>query len=520
MALIVLVGTAVGETLSTVGFLGNSGGAGAHLVSVDVATVGKGVSGVAVDRDRTLWIGAGTAVNRLTLTGGLIETIPLAPTGSMVVSSSFVILDDHLYFAGKTPDGRWALFGVAVHAEAKTPRVATPVVATLPVIVAGRPFLLAGQPLNGRVLMLNDREANFSIPDSERGRCLLDVFGWKPGTPAFERLCSVPGFAPNGVAVDPTSQRIYIGGLLPLGVNSNNVRWAITAVNKKGDVAGVEFPAARGQSQFGPVQYCAHVNVAGGALWDLAWYGFLARLSMSGEADPGGIEKWHHELGRMAQIVDVGDVDGKPSGLLACACGANSALYLGHWQSLARRVDWVRRLGCLPVMKSLWLTQKGWVAVGTESGELWWRFEDAADVPPRKAELHIAVTPTVQRGTQGLGLAMLYALDNPVKSLPRPMAFTWEPTPNNEARGLAEATPLKKPVGLTVENPALDGSGWMFVSDADTRKIWRTRIYRPGLNPDNMQWQPLAYADPALAARMETASDLAWLSDDTLMVAI
>lgn len=517
LAMVWIASLSAAEQLVPVGVLGNSGQETPYLIRVDPAVIGKSRSGVAVDRDRTLWAGAGTAVNRLTLGGARIETVRLSPAGS-IVESQFAILDDHLYFFGKTPDKRPALFGVATKFG---PRTANVVVANLPPVDAGRTHLLADQPLGGRLLMAIDKPGNYG-PSTKTHDRRVAVYAWKPGSPGFVPLCEVPGFAPNGIAVDPIRRRIYIGGLLfpPPESPSINEVWAITAVNEKGEVAGKEFPAARGQSQYGPVQYMAHINAAGGALWDLAWYGYLARLAPNGSGDPGGVEKWHHELGGMAQIVDVGDVDGAPSGVLACATAANSALYIGHWQPQAKRIDWIRRIGCLPVITSLWLTPEGWVAAGTESCQAWWQFDDASDSPPRKCELHIAQTPTAQRGKECLGMAALYSLDDLKTHHPTPMAFTWEPTAINEARGLGEAIPLKTPAGLTVENPNLDGNGHLFVSDADGGKIWQTTIWRPGLNPDNKQWKPLAYANPAAEKQIVHPTDLAWLTDGTLLVAV
>jgi hypothetical protein len=55
----------------------------------------------------------------------------------------------------------------------------------------------------------------------------------------------------------------------------------------------------------------------------------------------------------------------------------------------------------------------------------------------------------------------------------------------------------------------------VFVSDADTKRIWRTEIWLPDLRPDNTKWRALE--TPGLS--LEAPTDLVALSDGRLLVA-
>ncbi|MDD5706246.1 MAG: hypothetical protein PHR35_09990, partial [Kiritimatiellae bacterium] len=499
--ILVLVRAAGAVTLTADGVLGNSGGGGARLVRVATDSLHNTGSGVAVTPDMTLWYAGGDRINHLSPNGSLIEAFPLRPEGSRVEAGAFAVVQDRLHFLGRSPTGLLALFALPVDGREA---FAAPVTDRFP--WSAERLLIASSPLDGKLV---------ALPAQPPGK-ELEVYLYDPASNAWTRAFGIPGRTPTGLAVDPQRRVLYVGGrLFP-----NSDAFGITCVTPAGTVASPGFPVRCLKTSMTPVHYSGHVCLAGGALWELAWYGYLARLDLAANLAPGTIELWHNELGAIPQIVDMGDSAGRSTDVLACAAAGNEALYIGHWEPSSRKLRWVRRIGCLPVISSLWITPEGWVSAGTSRCQAWWRFEDAADAPPRKPEMHVAVTPTAQRGSQCLAIAWLYGLPNRTDKPPVAAAFSWETTPFNEAQSVREPLPLAAPVGLALENPAGDGKGWLFVSDADTRKIWRTAVWRPSLRPDNAQWKPLKYVDSAVEEEMKTATDLAWGADNTLLVAI
>ncbi|MCC6580358.1 MAG: hypothetical protein IT440_07935 [Phycisphaeraceae bacterium] len=484
------------EQLVPIGVLGNSGQSGPTLLRVDPDTFGKGCSGVAADRDDTLWFGAGGNIHRASLNGSLIETIPLEPAGSWVESENLVFLGDSLYFMGRLPNQQRAMF-----AHAPGEPHATVKLANLPL------YRLASLPLDGWLYAV------------ATGDGVLQVDRWKPGEDKWEHAMAVPGDAACGIAVNPVQSRIYVGGrLFPDSQSAaSNPFLGVTALTPQGQKVSDAFPfvCADLTKSMVPVRYSGRLFWAGGALWDATWHGFTTRLSPEGDPDPGTLEQWRHEWVLVNQITDLGDGTNKLTGVLACAGQAKGTIYLGHWLSTTKRVDWFRRIGCLPTITSLWLTSEGEVTVGSQTCQLWWRFEDAADALPRKAELHSAITPLTRRGDMGLSLSAEGGPGKPTT----PIANTWKDMARHEATRLADDTPLKSPVGLTVKDPTADGTGWLYVSDADTRRIWRTKIWRPGLTLDNERWKTLDFVDAGLEAQFQTATDLAWLPGDNLLVA-
>ena len=124
-------GKAICAAIEPLGVLGNSGEAGETLVWVSAMPFDRCATGVAVDRDLTLWVSGGDAINRLSLNGHLIERIPIEPRGSIVNSRTFAVLNETLYFLGNLPDGKFALFGVSM-LPTSGKKVARPVLLQLP----------------------------------------------------------------------------------------------------------------------------------------------------------------------------------------------------------------------------------------------------------------------------------------------------------------------------------------------------------------------------------------------------
>ncbi len=490
-------------TIQPIGALGNSGEAGNTLVRIGVMPFDRSASGVAIDSDWTLWVSGGDAINRIGLNGKLIERFPLEPKGSIVNSKTFTVLNGTLYFFGHMPNGEPALFALPMRPKG----VAKPVPVALPPRKREWvPYLLAPQPLHGQLVLVCEPK---ELSENQIGVYLLSPF-----TPPQVRLAfAIHGQYPSGVAVDEGRSVIYIGGDLGLfvsGETHQNV-YAIVALNPDGKLVSNKFPVACVKTPAIPTQFRGVLSLAGGALWDAAWYGFLARLDLDGHGKPGRVVEWHHELGYPTQVLAVP----QSNQLFCVTTSMPDAFYLFRWDEGAQRVRFIRRIGCLPIISSLGLSDDGWVTVGTGRAQLWWRWEAAADEPPHKAELHIAVTPGFFHDGKFFALAAQYRLDDLQKRSPVPTVFHWRVGDRNEASRVGEPVPLKRPVGLSVQVTLGKPDAVLFVTDAETKQIWRTRFWLPDLRPDNAQWQIVQVKGHAFQA----PTDIFALTDGRLLVA-
>ncbi|MBM4048815.1 MAG: hypothetical protein FJ279_27245 [Planctomycetes bacterium] len=190
------------------------------------------------------------------------------------------------------------------------------------------------------------------------------------------------------------------------------------------------------------------------------------------------------------------------------------AFYLARWDGGRQQLEWVRRIGCLPRVASLNLSDDGWVAVGTDRTTLWWRWDDAADAPPRKAGLHVAVTTGFFSGERLLALAAQYRLDDMLRRAPVPTVFNPIAGSRNEAERLGDPAPMKQPVGLSVCHSPGKGRPLLYVTDAATKQIWRTGLQLHDLRPDQGKWQAVR-----LGAELRAPSDIAALTDGRLLLA-
>jgi len=493
-------------TIRAIGVLGNSGEAGEGLVRVGGFPLDHCASGVAMDQDWTLWLSGGDAINRLGLDGRLIEQFPLEPAGASVDSRTFAVLDNTLYFLGRLPRRRVALFELPMRSGSR----ARPLPLSLPERKRGHvAYCLAPQPLAGRLVI--------AAEPKEAPQDIVGVYFLDPKARKLKQAFALRGSYPHGVAVDARRQVIYLGahlGLFVGGQTHSNV-YAITALRPDGTRVSEAFPVACPKTPAIPTQFRGVVSLAGGALWDTAWYGFLARLDLEGRGAPGRIVEWHHELDYPTQVLGLkNDTSGGAAPLLI-ATPMPDAFYFVAWDRPKRRLEFIRRIGCLPTMSSVGLSDDGWVTVGTARAHLWWRWEDAADAPPRKAELHIPVTPLFFEGERAFALAAQYRLTRNRGKPPVPTVFTHRLGGRNEARRVQGASPLKQPVGLSVRVAPGKHSAALFVADAATKQVWRTDLWLANLQPNAKKWRPIRIEGDAL----EAPTDIAALTDGRLLVA-
>ena len=495
-------------TVEPVGALGNSGEAGVTLVRVGVMPFDRCSTGVAIDRDMTLWVSGGDAINRVGLDGRLIERIPIEPKGSLVNSRTFAVLNGALYFLGNLPDGKVALFGVSISPTAPMARkAARPVLLSLP--ERKRDFLpscLSPQPFNGQLVL--------ACEPKEFQDARIGVYFITPPKEGSERAkvrlaFTVAGEYPQGVAVDEKNGVIYLGGYFGLfvGGETHQAAYSIAALKEDGTMLD-GFPVACTKTPAIPTQFRGVISLAGNALWDAAWYGFLARLDLKGRGAPGRVVEWHHELGYPTQVLAV---DG---GLLAITTAMPNALYIARWDDAQGSIKFVRRIGCLPTIASLNLSEDGWVSVGTERAQLWWRWDDSADAPPVKAELHIAVTPGYFDGERLFALAAQYRLDDLQRRSPVPAIFSRRVGGRNEAQRVGDEVPMKNPTGLSVQVIPGKPNATLFVTDASTGQIWRTDFWLSELRPSG-HWQPVKVN----GIQLKSPTDIVALTDGRLFVA-
>lgn len=508
---VILVGEiASSARIEPVGILGNSGEAGATLVRVGELPLDQCSTGIAIDRDMTLWVSGGNAINRIGLDGRLVERIPIEPKGSIVNSRTFTVLNDRLYFIGILPNGRQALF--CVDMGSKVGKVAR----SLPIPLPERkrdfiPYCLAPQALDGQLVIACEPK---EIQGERIGVYFIRPPSDADGKGEAKLAFAVAGEYPHGIAVDEARRVIYIGGYFGLfvGGETHQAAYAIAAFKPNGTMLD-GFPVACTKTPAIPTQFRGVISLAGDALWDTAWYGFLSRLDLRGNGAPGRVVEWHHELGYPTQVVCIAESATKQ--LLAITTAMPDAVYLAHWDNDAQSLKFIRRIGCLPVIASLGLSNDGWVTVGTERAQLWWRWDDNADTPPHKAELHIAVTPVHFDGERFFSLAAQYRLDDLQRRSPVPAIFSRRVGDRNEAWRVGEPVPMKRPIGLSVQVIPNKPNAFLFVTDAATGQIWRTEFWLPDLRPSNERWKPINIDGLSL----KSPTDVVALTDGRLLVA-
>lgn len=495
--------------LLPVGVLGNSGQAGPTVVKVGAYALDRCATGLYCDRDFTLYASGGEALNRYSLDGWLVERIPLVPSGSRVDSHNFARLDDGLYFLGHRPDRKWALFRYPLTGG----REATALDLALP-LPRMQSLTMAAEPLQGRLVLFvsaQDSPANMS-----------SVYFVDPAEPRVEKAFDVPAIYPAGVAVDPTAGLIYLGGMMNLSPDpaAALVNPAVTVVRADGTRAGPDFPTATIKTPAIPTSFRGRLSLADGALWDTAWYGFLARMDRQVRGEPGMVIHWHHDLGYPTQILGLADRDpaGLGKGLLAITTAAPDAIYLARWRGVEQRLELVRRIGSLRA-HSVGISPDGWVTASSDRCQYWWRWEDGPAQVPRKAELHLALTPGIFLQSalypQG-GFFALAAQYNITGQKYTPTIFKPEVGGNNEAYRSAKNVPMKQPRGLTVARTEGKDQARLLVTDGETRAIWENVAWLPQPAPDPARWTRVTLAP---GVELQDPGDIVALEEGRLLLA-
>ncbi len=482
--------------LRCVGVLGNSGQFGPSLVRISPTVEENGrPTGVFVDRDDTIWFGAGNAVLRLSLDGRLLQRHPLEPAGSGVEAFHFAALGQTLYFAGRGPKGK-TVFALPMQ---EPDRPAAPLAANMP---EGNldTLRLAAEPLDAGKLLLG-----LVLRDGKR----IAVFSLDPISGRLTERCTVPGRDLQGIAWNAAEGVLYLGGLL----RGETLEGGILACNLQGQPRDASFPAATVPTPAQPTSFRGRVSLAAGALWDSGHYGYLARVNARCRGAPGIVCRWRHAIDEVTQVVSPWDRSGRFTPLVL-ATSTGEACWMASFDPRENRFDLLRRMGALPVIGSVGISPDGWVTVGTAQSQLWWRWEDGPNAAPAMADLSVACTPGTFSGGAFCALGPVYGTHELKRSSPVPLVFEPRVFDRNSARrpGHAQPVPMKQPVGLAVFRGK---RRLLLVCDAETKQLWQAELSLPDFTPRQEAWKPVEVDGVAWAA----PTDLAVLDDGSLLVA-
>jgi DNA-binding beta-propeller fold protein YncE len=496
--------SARGESLEPVGVLGNSGVAGDSLVRVNTllkSPDGQGLrSGGFVDGDARVWLSGGDAINCLDFEGRLLNRYPLEPGGRRVDTTAFAALDGVLYFFGHLdkPDPKTrsdvALFALPMAGNGRCTVAAT--VGEIPGHTVG---VLSAMPRGGKLV--------YAYAAEQPGGKRIVIAAFDPTTKIRETLLEVAGVAPSGLAVSRDGQSVYLGGNFGLYIGANHHHpnaSEIVHLDWQGKTLWrrvcLDTPAE-------PTQFRGVVSPAGGAVWDTAWYGFLARFDSSGKSAPGKIASWDMRIPYVAQVIDLRDAMG-----LLPAKGVAETLdpllltqtspeqaHLAVWNDDAKSLELTRRFGSLPELGNVALNADGWVNVGG----LWWRFDDVASAAPAFANHAGACSPAAWRDDWACSLTLG---DRAIPCTARP-AFGR----GSAALDHGSPAPFSKVRGFAVAPQAGGGEVRAFATESGSNRIWRSTM-------EPRTWSPRKDWKSLECGSVKTPGDIAVLGDGSLVV--
>ena len=493
-----------GQSLEPAGVLGNSGTANDSLVRVNTSLKtqdGQGLrSGGFVDADARVWLSGGDAINCLDFEGRLLERHPLEPIGSRIDTTAFAALDGVLYSFGHLPkpdpktQSNTALFAVPMNGGGPCELVAT--FGEIPGHIVG---VLSAVPRNGKLI--------YAYAVEQAGSKRIVIAAFDPRTKSRDTLLEVAGVTPSGLAVSSDGESFFLGGNFGLYIGANQHQpnaSEIVHLNWEGKELWrrvcLETPAE-------PTQFRGVVSAAGGAVWDTAWYGFLARFDRDGRSAPGKIASWDMRIPYVTQVVDVRSSMGLLAGrgvaetldLLLLAQTSPEQAYLAVWDDEAASLTLDRRYGSLPEAGNIALSADGWVTVGG----LWWRFDDAANAAPTFANNPGVCSSGAWRDDWVCSLKLG---DRAIPCTARP-AF---------GRGAAahdhgSPAPFSKVRGFAVAPAAGGRERLAYATEASTNRIWRS-IMEPRTWSPRKDWKQLVCESVA------APGDIAVLGDGSLVV--
>jgi len=485
-------GHAAGQSIRCAGVLGNSGQFGPELVRMSPTTQELArPTGLWLDEEGAIWLGAGEAVVRLSLDGRLLERRALEGAGNRVDGFHFAALGTKLYMPGRTVRGPALL-------ELDRTRPGAPVHVLDVQPADGGPFVLAAEPVDGRWLLAAGAKDD-----------RITVRTIDPAEGAVVERFSVPGRHAAGLVWEPQRRIVYLGGQL----RGATLESGILACDLHARPAGGRFPAAVTPTPAQPTAFRGRLSLAADALWDSGHYGYLARLDREAQGAPGIVCRWAHELDEITQVAALPIPRQSPTPLVV-ATSAGDACWLAQWDPVENQFLLRRRLGALPVISSLGISPDGWVTVGTAQSQYWWRWEDAANAPPRMADLSVACTPGVFIGEKFYAFGFVYGMHEQERRSPVPLVFSPRRYDRNSAVRPGGANPiqLKRPMGLAL---APGRPPRLLVTDAHTRALWTCPVSPGEFLPKHDGWTRVAIDSAELTA----PTDVALCEDGSIVVA-
>jgi hypothetical protein len=519
-----LAATASAGSLEHAGVLGNSGVAGAELIRVQPSP--DLPSGIYWDDESTLWIDGGDAILRTSVDGRLLERRPLSPACRRVSSWAFAVVQGVLYFFGEQPDpitlnvgprqyqSRMALFALPLKPGGQVTLVKA--FAELPEHVAGG--CLAANDVNGKLLFAKPRPTPTPENRDEIGLFLLD-----PATGQVEETFDPKASRLHGLVYDEEAKRVYVGGFWGLHVAARVTHpdvYETVIFSPSGQELAREMSLS---TEAIPSEYRGVMSLAGGGLWQFAWYGFLARLDSQLQPAPGTIRAWNLELNYPCQMVapatdasSAAQSARRGAQPLALSTMDDQHHYVGHWDDDQKQLQLNQRVGALARVQSLAMHPDGWVAVGSCYKTLWWNWEDRPQDPPRFANVGAGLVNGYFVGEHLVSLAPPVDSQNPED---RAIAWTFAPAVGTASSqpDHGRQTPIRVPAGLCWapgDSTRPDDRGFVLAVDQQTGTIWRTTVSDHLGRPDLDQWKPLRVSQPLAQPR-----ELAWLPGRTLAIA-
>lgn len=504
--MLVINGGASAQTLEYAGVLGNSGIAGPTLVRVNTTLKmqdGSGLkSGAYVDPDARVWLSGGDAINCLSFDGRLIMRYPLTTSKSRVNSTAFAALDGVLYTFGHTgkPDPKTrsdvALFALRMNGMVSVVES----VAAFDEFESHRTGILCSTPRDGKLLYTYVAK----VAKGEPPNIVIGQFDPRDRTKSV--LLSIPGQNPSGLAIDPDGQSFYLGGDFGKFVGGQfhpnvceivKLTWSGKELWRR---SCLDTPAE-------PTKFRGIVSIGGDGIWDPAWYGFLARFDLNGKTAPGKITGWDMRIPFVTQVVDVRRNMEllAPRGVsesldpLLMSMNSPDQAYLATWDDDSKSLTLQTRLGALPDLDSVALSDEGWV----NAEGFWWKFDDAANAAPTFANHTRTVSPGAWRGDW---ISAMAVGDKTIPVTGRPAFGRASAQTSHEMQA-----PFKKIRGFAVDGSKPIADPVAYASDGVNKLIWRTTM-------DSRLWAPRKEWKSLTTESITEPGDIVVLDDGSLVV--
>ncbi|MCM8758424.1 MAG: hypothetical protein NC906_01440 [Candidatus Omnitrophica bacterium] len=473
-------------SIQPLGYIGNSGQEGKSLLKVFPADGNFGVSGILVDGSYTLWIGGGKVINRVTLTGELLESFPLQPDGSLVESKTFTAMDDVLYFIGRVPlSNEMRLFALPM----KSGSSATP----LPFKLGISPHL-APQTIDGKLFI-----AQYS-KDLPQG--YLGIYSYSPKhSSGLALLFTLPVNGMCGMSVYKEDGKVLIY-IAHYSVDQNNrSSYTITGFDLEGRLLN-GYPLKFYSWKYRAIR--GDLYLIEDRFW-LKSFPEIRLVNLKGEDAPGIVTNYYWELGdNKGQILEV--ARNAQLQLLAISTGRPDAFYIAQWNKKRNEFRLHRRIGCLPEIKSLGISEENKVTVGTGRVQLWYSWDDSGDSIPYNTQRPSALC-------QGFFVNSNYFS---LYNQKIPAIFPSIPKERNLPVPAGTSVSVKEPVSISLCQLS-DKGQYLLMTDAQSKTIWHSRFGLPGNNKGlfNYNWQPITLK----GIKLIQPTDIHGLPDGRIIVA-